>query len=294
VRLVERIRADGGQSTVEWVALVLLVSLALSFLGALAGLGLPGAALARAITDKLVCATGLGDGCPGGGDPSALARTYGEDVAALVSEHAPMILYEPGMRALPVDYRRCREDACADGPESGRVWRSESGESTVAFVHVIDCRGSSPTAAAQAAADCSGDRSGNLYLQYWVYYPGSATGEGSVAPGLIRQVSGGRTYHPDDWESFTVRLGPAGGFQRASSHHGYGKGWVPEHGYYHVAGGSHAGSVDSFSSDRATPAARLKLIPLEPIASRDPEFEFAVTPPWLKKVWFDPEYERTD
>ncbi|HEX2266292.1 MAG TPA: hypothetical protein VHH14_08415, partial [Solirubrobacterales bacterium] len=201
------------------------------------------------------------------------------------------------MRALPVDYRRCREDACADGPEGGTVWRSKTGEPTVAFIHVIDCRPGSPARATPSEADCGGERTGRLYLQYWVYYPGSATGEGSIAPDLIRDVSGGRTYHPDDWESYTVRLGPDGAHQRASSHHGYGEGWVREHGYYYVAGGSHAGSVavgDLRNGARATPPGRLRLIPLEPIAAARPAVEFAVTPPWLKKVWFDPEYEGTD
>ena len=294
MRFAERVRAEDGQSTVEWTALIVLVSLALGFLGAIAGLGLPGAALARAITDKLVCAAGLEEGCGSGGSPSALAFAYGDDVAALVSEHAPTIVYETGMKALPIDYRRCREDACADGPETGGVWVSNTGEPTVAFVRVIDCRPDSPTAADPGEADCSGDRGGNLYVQYWVYYPGSATGEGSIAPDLIRDISGGRTYHPDDWESYTVRLGPEGAFERASAHHGYGDGWVPENGLYYVAGGSHAGSVEVRDSDRATPADRLKLIPLEPIAAGDPAVEFAITPPWLKKVWFDPEYEGTD
>jgi hypothetical protein len=289
-----RIRAQDGQSTVEWTALILLVSLALAFLGAIAGLGLPGAALARAITDKIVCAVGLEGDCAITADPSALALAYGDEVAGLVFEHAPTIVYETGMRALPVDYRRCREDACADGPETGGVWASNSGEPTVAFIRVVDCRADSPTAADPGEADCTGDRAASLYLQYWVYYPGSATGEGSIAPGLIRDISGGQTYHPDDWESFTVRLGAEGAFQRASSHHGYGQGWVPEHGLYYVAGGSHAGSVEVRDSDRATPAERLKLIPLEPIAAGDPAVRFAVTPPWLKKVWFDPEYEGTD
>ena len=168
MRLGARIGAENGQSTVEWTALILLVSLALGLLGALAGLGLPGAALARAITDKLVCATGLEDDCGASSRPSALALAYGDELAALVAEHAPTILYESGMRALPVDYRRCREDACADGPESGGVWASNTGEPTVAFVHVIDCRPDSPTAARPGAADCTGDRAGNVYLQYWL------------------------------------------------------------------------------------------------------------------------------
>ena len=293
MRARSRIAADRGQGTVEWVVLILIVSLALAGLGAIAGLALPGAALARAVAAKVICAVGLEGGC-GVDDSSPLRVAYGDELAAAAQEHAPTILYEPGMKALPVDYRRCREDACADGAEEGSVSRSLAGERTVAFLRVIDCRPASPTAAGAEEADCSGARSGHVYLQYWLYYPGSATGEGSIAPGLIREVTGGRTYHPDDWESYTVRLGPEGAHQRASAHHGYGAGWVEETGAYFVSGGSHAGSVEPHRFDRATRPRRLRLIPLEPIAASDPAVEFAVTPPWLKRVWRDPEYEGTD
>jgi hypothetical protein len=286
-----RVSCEIGQSTVEWVGLVLLVSLALAFLAGIAGLAMPGAALARELVSRLACAVELGS-CLGD-DLSPLKLAYGEELAATVTENAPTILYEPGMKALPVDYRRCRADACADGAPAGRVWRSAAGHRTVAFVHAIDCRPGSATAASPSEADCSGERAGSVYLQYWVYYPGSATGEGSIAPGAIRSLTGGRTYHPDDWESFTVRLGPAGTHQRASSHHGYGAGWVPANGAYFVSGGSHAGSARPRFFDRATPRGRLRLIPLEPIAASDPDVEFAVTPPWRKKVWRDPEYEGT-
>ena len=44
---------------------------------------------------------------------------------------------------------------------------------------------------------------------------------------------------------------------------------------------------------RQTPR-RLAVIPLEPIVAANPGVEFAVTPPWLKRVWIDPEYEGTD
>jgi hypothetical protein len=46
-------------------------------------------------------------------------------------------------------------------------------------------------------------RSGNLYLQYWFYYAGSATAEGRVIDEAIREVStalGNPSFHPDDWE----------------------------------------------------------------------------------------------
>jgi hypothetical protein len=288
-----RAAREQGQSTVEWVALVTLVALAMLALATLAGLSLPGIALAHAVSEKIVCAVGLSDDCLG--EESALSLAYGDELADLAAAHAPMIFYEDGMKALPVDYRRCREDACADGPESGKVWRSVDGESTVAFLHVIDCRPGASGAAAAAGADCSGERTGNVYLQYWVYYPGSATGEGSIAPGLVRAVTGGASHHPDDWESYTVRIGPDGVFDRASSHHGYGSGWAEADGNYYVAGGSHAGTVDpGHGWGRITPPGRLGLIPLEPIAATEGETSFAVTPPWKKRVWTDPEYEGTD
>jgi hypothetical protein len=270
---------------------VLLVSLVVLALGAVAGIGAPGADLARAAALRLICAAGLSGACDA--ETSRLATAYGSEVAALVSDHAPTILYEPGMRALPVDYRRCREDACAEGAETGTIWRSRTGEPTVAFTRVIDCRAGSAT----DGADCSAERSGRVYVQYWLYYPGSATGEGSLAPGLVRDVSsavGRSSYHPDDWESYHVRVGPDGRFARASAHHGYGDGWLPEYGGFRVSGGSHAGMMAPRASHRATPRQRLRLIPLEPIVARHPRVAFAVTPPWRKRVWRDPEYEGTD
>lgn len=209
------------------------------------------------------------------------------------------------MRALPVDYRRCREDACAEGSEAGEIWRSRTGEPVVTFSRAIDCRAGSATAAGPEEADCSGERAGNLYLQYWFYYPGSATAEGGGVIGpAIRQLSsavGRPTYHPDDWESLQLRIGRDGNvWARASSHHGYSYelggagGWGPSLGSIYVSGGSHAGNVFAArGSDRTTPADRLRLIPLETIGT-DERAQFAVTPPWRKRVWFDPEYEGTD
>ena len=289
-----RIADQRGQSTVEWIGLVLLVSLVMSVLGAIAGIGLPGAALAQAIGSRIVCAVGLSDGC--GLGTGTLLTAYGDEVAEAVRDHAPRILYEPGMHALPVDYRHCRDDACADGADSGDVRRTDSGEPVSLFVHVVDCRAGAPPAS--EGIDCSGERAGNLYLQYFVYYPGSATGEGSTPlAGVIRDASnalGTPTYHPDDWESFQVRIGPDGAADRASAHHGYGPGWFPETGAYFVSGGSHAGTVLPRDADRYTARSEINLIPLEPIAASNPDVSFAITPPWAKKVWFDPEYEGTD
>jgi hypothetical protein len=279
---------ERGQSAVEWIGLVLVVSLVVSVLGAIVGIGLPGAALAHAIGSRITCAVGLGEGCSLGAGP--LLTAYGHELAAAVREHAPRIFYEDGMRALPVDYRDCREDACADGADVGSVSSTEAGLPVALFVHVIDCR----PGASSDGTDCSGEQRGNVYLQYFAYYPGSATGEGSIAPDAIRDLTGGATHHPDDWESLQVKLTPDGSFARASSHQGYGPGWVAETGAYFVSGGSHAGHLFPSPSDRYTNPDAITLIPLEPIAADDGGVAFEVTPPWRKQVWFDPEYERTD
>ena len=174
------------------------------------------------------------------------------------------------MRALPVDFRRCRETACADGAGGGGGLEVGAGEPVVAFVHVIDCREGAPPD--PGGADCRGAGEGNLYLQYWFYYPDSATLRGVP-------VAGERGFHRDDWESLQVRIGPDGeAHARASSHHGYNYeqgaanwgsdagwgplkdvsetigarppgGWGPETGWLFVSGGSHAGNA------RGTPGA---------------------------------------
>jgi hypothetical protein len=286
---------ERGQSTVEWIGLILLVSLALATVGAVAGAGLPGAALARAIGGRIVCALSLSGDCVSSGQGD-LVLAYGDELAGLVAATAPQIRYEPGMRALPVDYRHCREDACAEGRDGIRVASSQTGEPAAVFTHVVDCRTGSET----PGAECDGEAAGNRYVQYWLYYPGSATAEGStILRGAIRAVSarvGHPTYHPDDWESVQYRIHADGTADvRASAHFGYGSGWEPAgRSAYTVSGGSHAGTVEPADFARITTPRRLGLIPLEPIAASDPDTEFAITPPWYKRVWLGPEYEGTD
>jgi hypothetical protein len=71
-------------------------------------------------------------------------------------------------------------------------------------------------------------------------------------------------------------------------------GWGPETGVLLVSGGSHAGNAIGFPEiPRFTPGSRVHLIPLEGIATTSTA-QFAVSPPWLKKVWLDPEAEGTD
>src|SRR5438876_12827 len=51
-------------------------------------------------------------GCDDGRD--GLIVAYGQRDAALVREYAPNIVYEPGEKEIPIDYRRCRTTSCGD------------------------------------------------------------------------------------------------------------------------------------------------------------------------------------
>lgn len=163
-------RSERGQGTVEWIGLVLLVSVAVLAMVA-AGVRIPGASLARALADRLICAATLTDGC---GDQPTLIASYGTEVGELVRGHMPMLAFEEGSRAVPVDFRRCRNTECSDAAGEGLVHKTDEGLPVTAFVHVIDCRESEAERTEAAGADCSGDRAGHLYIQYWTYYPDSA------------------------------------------------------------------------------------------------------------------------
>jgi hypothetical protein len=287
---------ERGQGTVEWIGLVGVVALLLTVLVAV-GVRVPGGELARAVASRILCAAALADRC---GDEPVLIAAYGSEVGRLVRAHMPTILFEQGSRALPVDFRRCRNAACGDGSARGLVDRTDAGLPVTAFVHVIR-------------------RAGNLYIQYWLYYADSATLRGVP-------VAAAAGYHRDDWESVQIRIGPDGRVdQRASSHHGYNhvrsvanagadagstpiraaaeaagirplNGWGPETRLLVVSGGSHAGNANGFLRvDRIAPGRRVHLVPLEPVAAAEGDaHRFAVSPPWRKRVWRDPEAHGTD
>jgi hypothetical protein len=294
---------------VEWVGLVALVALSLAGLVAV-GVRVPGAALADAVTSRLLCAAALAEHC---GDEPVLIAAYGDEVGRLVRRHMPTILFEKGSRAVPVDFRRCRETSCGDAKERGVVHGTKTGLPVTAFVHVIDCRTEAVADTEAAGADCAGVRAGNLYLQYWLYYADSATLRGVP-------IAGEEGYHRDDWEGVQVRIRPGGAVdERASSHNGFndrpGKvsgwasdagatpvkaaeeavglrsanGWGPETRLLMVSGGSHAGNVAGVPDlERLTPARSVHLVPLEPLVGTTND-RFAVIPPWRKHAWRDPE-----
>lgn len=306
-------RCERGQGTVEWVGVLGVVGLLMAGLVA-AGVRVPGAGLAQAIASRILCAAAGAERC---GDEPVLIAAYGSEVGKLVRRHMPSLLFEEGSRAVPVDFRRCRSTACGDGAESGAVRRTDAGLPVTAFVHVIDCRPGAVERTEASGADCSGPRAGNLYLQYWTYYADSATLRGMP-------VVGERGFHEDDWESVQIRIRPDGGVdQRASSHNGYNHdrgvanwasdadlgllndvveavgarphgGWGSETRVLLVSGGSHAGNAaGDRDRDRLTPGRQVHLIPLEEIAAGS-RARFAISPPWRKRVWHDPEAEGTD
>jgi hypothetical protein len=291
---------------VEWTAIVLVVCLAVAA-ALTAAASVDGRSFGGFLAHRLTCA--VKGGCDDG--DVALARAYGPEDAALVREHAPNLVYEPGERELPVDWRRCRTRRCDDAPDDRDldVHRSDAGERATVFTRVLR-------------------RQGRLYLQYWLYYAQSNTtlagsdvvwAKSWLLPQVRKLMSGTTDYpgfHEDDWESVQIRIDPDGRIWSRASAHGHYRGckqpychnrWVPGTGWSRVSRGSHAGHIPLEGSrprrpfgrprfpgsglrERTTTAEGLRLIPLEAIdrgayVPRDQD----VAPPWRKPAYRDPE-----
>ena len=157
--------------------------------------------------------------------------------------------------------------------------------------------------------NCSGIAYGNLYLQYWLYYPGSATAEGSTPlKGPIRRLSnalGHSTYHPDDWEGYQVRIGHGRNLRASHLASRLQRLAARRRPLLHLRrqprrAGRCERPARSWIRVRlpsaATGAPRTDgscLIPLETLPAATGT-RFAISPPWRKRVWFDPEYAGTD
>jgi hypothetical protein len=261
-------RSQAGQATIEWSALLLAVGLALAAL-TVAVARTDAWGLGERVVHALVCA--VDGGCE---ERDSLDLAYGEELAAAVREHAPNVVYEQRSAALPIDFRRCRETGCSDGPDAARaIDRSRSGLPVTAFTRVVDRR----------------PGGGALYLQYWFYFPESFTGG-------IGRIFGDKWpgFHPDDWEGYQVRVSPGGPVAaRATAHGEYASDWSESAGWYRLSGGSHAGQlVEAPQGERVTEAKKLELVPLERLGSTG-NYTFAVTPPWLKDVYTVPESARS-
>jgi hypothetical protein len=263
-----RISGEDGQASLEWIGVVLLVALSAAALSAAAPL-MDGRAFGGFLANHVVCAaTG---GCHAA--ERALERAYGEDDAATVRELAPNLVYEPGERQLPVDWRECRRPSCANAPDDPSLDTHESRARAraTAFTHVIR-------------------RGRRLYLQYWLYYPNSnSTLAGSdriwerswILPRVRDLVEGTPDYpgfHRDDWEGVFIRLDPDGSVWVRASSHGHFQGckwrscrdeWIRPTGWVRVSRGSHSGHVPF----------RLEPRPREPDDPPIPRIPRSIPPP---------------
>jgi hypothetical protein len=144
---------ERGQAAIEWVGLVLVVALALGGLLAF-GPHVDGRSYGGFLARTILCA--VRGGCEDGRD--RLIAAYGSRDAALVREYAPNIVYEPGEKEIPIDYRRCRTTRCghASTDRSLDVSQTSTGVPATAFTHVLH-------------------QGGSTFIQYWFYYPDSNT-----------------------------------------------------------------------------------------------------------------------
>jgi hypothetical protein len=242
--------AERGQASAEFVALLLLCCVTFGALFALRD-GLDGRAFGGFLTRHFVCA--VGGRCDR--DELRLVRAYGERDAATVRALAPNLVYEPGERELPVDWRRCRRVSCAAAPDEPML-----------DAHVADgqARAGGGGRARAIAFTRLLRRDGRLYIQYWLYYPDSNTtlaGSDRLWERLallkrVRQVLEGTPdypgFHRDDWEAAFLRVDPDGTVWARASSHGHVQGckwracanrWVRSTGWVRVTRGSHSGHV---------------------------------------------------
>lgn len=256
-------RGEDGQASVELVGLVLVVSLALGALAAVTP-WVDGRSIGGFLAHHVVCAS------TGSCHPAerVLERAYGDDVADTVRELTPNLVYEPGERQLPVDWRDCRRPRCATAPDDRALdtHLSDAGVRATAFTHVIR-------------------RGGRLYIQYWLYYPDSNTAlAGSdrawerswILPRVRELLSGTPDYpgfHRDDWEGVFVRLDPDGDTWVRASSHGHFQGckwrgceddWIRPTGWVRVTRGSHSGHVPFRMEPRAAEPGHGRRIPRIP------------------------------
>src|SRR5438067_11836396 len=144
--------SERGQATIEWTVVVLLVALAFATFLAVAVPHVDGQSYDNALARAILCA--IHNDCDNKRDK--LTSTYGQGDAELVREYAPSIVYEPGEKEIPIDYRQCRTTACGDAPDDRALDVSQTNAKmpASAFTHVVHDRG-------------------RMFIQYWFYYPDS-------------------------------------------------------------------------------------------------------------------------
>jgi hypothetical protein len=283
---------ERGQASVEWMALVLC--LALAFGGLLAALpAVDGRSLGGALAHRLTCSV------KGGCGDDELLRAYGDADADLVRSQLQGLVFEPGERQLPVDWRDCRAVACALAPDDRDLdaHRTRSGLPATVFTRLSR-------------------RGGRRYIQYWFYYPDSNTTwagsdriwKHSPIGQIGRLVTGSDRYpgfHEDDWEGAIVRVEADGRAAVRVTSHGHWQWckqprctgqWGPATGWTRVSRGSHAGHVPTDGEpgnglrERTATAEAIRLIPLEGIdRGRYRRLDPGISPPWMKDAYVNPE-----
>ena len=294
-------RCERGQATIEWVGLVLLASLALGALAAAVPV-IDGRSFGGFLTHRIFCT--IRGPCDAG--ETSLARAYGDEDARLLRAFAPDIVYEPGERAVPVDFRACRRVACAEAADDRDldVHRTAAGLPATAFTRLVR-------------------RDGSTYLQYWFYYPDSnssfAGSDRAWEEGPGRLGFGYPGFHADDWEGYQVRLTPSGAEEVRASSHGHYQWckqsachnvWGPRTGWTRVSRGSHAGHIPLENNnttagavpslpgihvrERTTTGEGLVLVPLESLNRGGyRRLDDDIRPPWEKTVYDDPESDES-
>lgn len=280
-----------GQAAVEWVGVILIAGIVLAGLTA-AAVTVDGRSFGGFLAHRWACAAR--GGCDDG--DAGLQQAYGARDAALVRRHLPSLVFEPGERQLPVDWRRCRSVDCARTSDDRDLdgHRTDTGRRATVFTRLQR-------------------RDGRRYIQYWTYYPDSNTklaGSDRIwkLAGTLGRLSGKLRnglppypgYHRDDWEAAAVRLDGQGRPATRVTSHGHWRWckpnvceglWGPPTGWARVSSGSHAGHVPPRRArERTATAEGIRLVPLEGIDRRsyrrlDPD----IAPPWQKDAYRNPE-----
>jgi hypothetical protein len=284
------VRSEDGQASIEVVALVGLVAATFTAIVAFVP-AVDGRPLGSLIAHRVVCA--VSGRCAN--EDRALVRAYGARDAAMVRDKLQGLVFEPGERQLPVDWRVCRSVGCAtvQGDGSGDAHRTDAGLAATAFTRVQR-------------------HAGRLHIQYWFYYPDSNTAWGGSdwlwrhSPGLQRiglLLRGTSTYpgfHRDDWESAAIRVDADGRSEVRVTSHGLWQScksgcesqWGTPSGWTRVSRGSHAGHVPRARDpdERTAAADGIRLVPLETIDRRRyRRLAPQIAPPWSKEAYRDPE-----
>jgi hypothetical protein len=256
-------RRSTGQATLEFLLLVGLLAVLTLVLGVALASG-----AAASTADALRRA--LRPPSPAHDDTWAIgSTTWGP----LIRRYAPRVVLERDLygedASVPVDFAHCRRRACA------RLGVARA----VVFVHLVR----RPTAA---------------YIHYWFYYPDSRA---------THLPAGGLGTHRDDWEGVIVRLAADGAAARATAHGGLagaGPWWATAPGWRPIgrrplvyrASGSHAngfgpGDID-LAGDRwngTLGAVDPTFVAADLARSRRFRFDPAASPPWMKRLWRDPD-----